>query len=434
MENLATTESPPLSRRVNRWTFVIAGLIASLVSGSALTLLVSLITPSLTAEFGWDRGQITLGTSITAITGGIGIVTSGLFIDRFGPTRAPRVYAVIYGCGIASLSLLPNALWVFYGICMIIGLGTLTGSSIVHSLVINAWFNKRRGMALGILNVGVGMCGVIMPYVLSFFIASLGWRGATAVTGLLMGGLPLCVYLFIYRMPEKYERERVAARSAGSTAGVPLWQIVRGSRQFWLLLGAIFLVTGTTFGMLSQMTLLARDRGFELPVALAAVATLSLSGVATRLIVGLLLDRVWAPLIATVSFSLAAGGLVLVVFVPSSAAFFIGAALLGVALGSEGDLIAYIVSRYFPAHSTGRVLTVVFLGYVWGVAVGTLLLGLSYSATGSYAVGAVVLVVLVVIAAIAMLFMGPYTQDLRAADHDLVEAASAEADQIKEKA
>lgn len=100
-----------------------------------------------------------------------------------------------------------------------------------------------------------------------------------------------------------------------------------------------------------------------------------------------------------------------------------GSALIGLGLGSEGDLAAYMVSRYFPKHSYGRVLGFIYFLYAQGAAFGIFLLGQIYSATGSYRAGALPIIVLVGIGIACLLMMGSYRFTLNHKEVDAAEAA-----------
>lgn len=269
---------------------------------------------------------------------------------------------------------------------------------------------------------GLGACGVLMPYLANYLLDMIGWRGTFLVIGALCTVIPTAVYAFVTKMPAEHERERAAARAAGRTAGESLRRIATSSRQFWLLSAAIFLVSTATFGLMSQVVPMTTDKGIDRTLAVTLLSVLSLSSIVARLIVGYLLDRVFASFVGATIFAACAVGVVLVISSTSSPALFLGAVLIGLALGAEGDVAAYMTSRYFPKHSYGRVLGVVYFLFAMGSAVGVFLLGQVYSLTGSYAAGVVPIVAMVAVAIVCVLSMGPYRYSLDHAETTTVEA------------
>lgn len=81
-------------------------------------------------------------------------------------------------------------------------------------------------------------------------------------------------------------------------------------------------------------------------------------------------------------------------------------------MGAEGDIAAYMTSRYFPKHSYGRILGFVYFLFAMGSAAGVFLLGQVYGFTGSYGAGVVPIVAMVVVAIICLLGMGGYRYSL----------------------
>lgn len=413
MSEQRTTSSTAPGRQLNPWWFVVTGFLTFLFGTSTVNVLFNVLGESVTIELGWERRILSNGLSIVTILTGVSILVLGFLVDRYGPKRPAVPMALMFGLGLMLLATMPSNEIMFYLICVLIGAGAGAVNPVAHSTVITAWFTKRRGLALGILMTGLGACGVMMPYLGVAFLNWFGWRGAFLGIGLLCMLIPASVYLFVTRMPPEHERERLAARAEGSSAGDGLWTIAKSSRQFWLLAAAIFLISSATFGMLSQVVPITTDKGIASSVAVTVLSVFSLSSVATRFLVGFLLDRVYAPLIAAVIFALCGMGVYLMIQSDSVPLIFVGAVLMGLGLGAEGDIAAYMTSRYFPKHSYGRVLGFVYFLYAQGGAFGIFVLGNSYASTGTYESATWLIIGMVVVAIFAILAMGPYKYSIK---------------------
>ncbi|GAA2864582.1 MFS transporter [Pseudonocardia halophobica] len=400
--------SRPTQTGTNRWWYVVTGFLTLLFGTTAVNVLFNVLGGPMARELGWDRSVISNGLSLETVLTGVSIVVLGILVDRFGP-RLPSVpMALAFGGGLMLMSVAPGDQVTFYLLCALIGAGAGAVNPIAHATVVSAWFRDRRGLALGSLMAGLGACGVLMPYLANWVLGLAGWRMTFLVVGALCTIIPAAVYAFVTRMPPEHEEERRAARERGAVAGESLWTVARRYRQFWLLCGAIFLVSSATFGLMSQVVPMTTDKGIGQGTAVSVLSVLSLSSLAARLLVGYLLDRFYAPAIGAVIFALCAVGVLMMILSAQVALLFIGAVLIGFGLGSEGDVAAYMVSRYFPRHSYGRVLGAVYFLYAMGSAFGIFLLGQIYGATGSYGAGAVPIVVLVAAAIVGLLLMGPY--------------------------
>ncbi len=110
---------------------------------------------------------------------------------------------------------------------------------------------------------------------------------------------------------------------------------------------------------------------------------------------------------------------------------------VGLALGAEGDIAAYMISRYFPKHSYGRVLGFVYFLFAMGSATGVFILGQVYGFTGSYGAGIVPIVAMVVVAIVCLLGMGGYRYSLdhrELADDESDPGPGADAESVRDDA
>ena len=104
------------------WRVVLAACLGVMAGfGSLFVYTFSIFVKPLAAEFGWSREAISSGFAIAAVTLGLISPFLGRWIDRFGPRRIILACMTIFGCAIASLSLLHSALWQFYLTCFVIG-------------------------------------------------------------------------------------------------------------------------------------------------------------------------------------------------------------------------------------------------------------------------------------------------------------------------
>jgi MFS family permease len=413
MSTARTAASP--SRSVNRWWYAVTGFVTLLFGSSTVNVLFNIVGKPMAADFGWERSVVTNGLSVETVFVGFSIVFLGLLIDRFGPSKPALPMVLLFGGGLMAMAALPNNQAVFYLLCIVIGAGAGALNPVAHATVVSAWFRDSRGLALGVLMAGMGACGVLMPYLANWIVGAAGWRTTFFVVGALCTVIPFCVYAFVTRMPAQHDEERLQARAAGRVAGESLGSIARRYRQFWLLCLSIFLVSSATFGLMSQIVPMTTDKGVSQETAVFVLSILSLSSIAARLLVGYCLDRFFAPVIGAIIFAFCGVGVGLLISSAAVPVLLLGAVLVGVALGAEGDVAAYMTSRYFPKHSYGRVLGCVYFLYAMGSAFGIFLLGQVFSATGSYTAGIAPIVGMVAVSIVCLLLMGKYRFSL---DHN----------------
>jgi MFS family permease len=152
---------------------------------------------------------------------------------------------------------------------------------------------------------------------------------------------------------------------------------------FWILSTTFFFVAMALLGSSGHVVPLLTDRGLS---PTAATATFGLFGLATlsgRLLSGYLIDRIFASHIATVFWLAPIGGFVLLSsgtgLLPA-----IGVVLIGLGLGTEVDLIAFMISRYLGLRAFGTLYGLFFMMFALGGAVGRFLGGYLFDLAGSY--------------------------------------------------
>src|ERR1700758_4198325 len=176
------------------WRVVLAACLGVMAGfGSLFVYTFSVFLKPLAADFGWSREAISTGFAIAAVTLGLVSPFLGRWIDRFGPRRIILTCMTVFGCAIATLSLLRSALWQFYLTCFLLGLVGNGAAHLAYARSISTWFQRRLGVALACVMVGAGLGAMILPVFAQTVITRSGWRAAYASLGglALLLGLPL---------------------------------------------------------------------------------------------------------------------------------------------------------------------------------------------------------------------------------------------------
>ncbi len=376
----------------NRWWIVAASLIGNIVGpGPAVIFTVNVFMVPVTTELGWSRGLFSSGLLASAIASPIMTPLFGHLMDRFGIHRIALPTTFLYGLALSSFALLsPDRVWPIYLMfACASGFGACMGP-IVYSKSITAWFDKERGLALGIATSGVGLGTLLLPVLAQTVIASFGWRPAYVAVGAVTWLLSFSmIALFVREPPGYFERMRTARATAVAHGPQPLGISTRAAitttRQFWLL-AAIFLMEGTANnGILSgHFVPMLTDRGYT---PAAAAALLGLSGIAAmiaRIIVGFCLDWVNGPVFSALTMILPVAGVGLLLSHAGSPAPFFSAICFGLAIGAEVDMLGFFVSRYFGRRSFGTLYGLIFALFALGIGVGPAILGFGFDRFHSY--------------------------------------------------
>jgi cyanate permease len=243
-----------------------------------------------------------------------------------------------------------------------------------------------------------------------------GWRHAYAALGLLAMAITLPVVgMFLKESPQEMGLwpDGATGPQAGSAtrqgqepglSGREAWH----TGTFWLLVGAVFLLSVSFHGQLIHLVPLLTDRGVSAQSAALAVSVGAVGSLVGRLGTGYLLDHFFAPTVAIWFFCAAACGSFLLWSGAVGGWVVIAVVLMGLAQGAEFDLMAFTVSRYFGLRAFGEIYSYTVAAFTLGGVLGPLLMGVGFDAIGSYNLVLGGFVVSALTAAGLMSRLGPY--------------------------
>jgi MFS family permease len=387
------------------WRVVLAACLGVMAGfGSLFVYTFSVFVKPLAAEFGWSREAISSGFAIAAVTLGLCSPVLGRWIDRFGPRRIILACMTIYGCAIASLSLLRSGLWQFYATCFVLGVVGNGAAHLAYSRSISTWFQRRLGMALAFVMVGAGLGAMILPVVAQTIISRSGWRAAYASLGglALLLGLPLS-WRFIR------ERDASGHESAPVAHSGMTWQRGLSSFAFWIITAILFVSSISMNGAITHLSALLTDRGLTAGKAALCASVLGGSSLLGRIVVGWLLDRFFGPRVAFVINVVTAVGIFLLARANGFLAGCLAAALIGIGAGGEAAITPYLLTRYFGLRAFSTLYGLTWTFYAAAGAIGPVILGRAFDATGSYESLLVLLAVALGLAAATNLLLPRYS-------------------------
>lgn len=297
------------------------------------------------------------------------------------------------------------------------GLGMVSGGAgaMSYTHVISRWFDRRRGLALSVMMLGMGVGAIVMPPIAEQLVAGFGWRLSYCIFGFAVLLVPFpVVAAFLKEGPEKLgllpdgaEVRTVSKPAAVNQFGLTLPEAVKTS-AFWIILSVLFLVTSSVHACFIHLPALLTDRGSSAQLAAFASSLLGVGLFIGRVGCGYLLDQFFAPRVAAFLFILVAVGIALLGLGHSISSALIAAPLVGLGIGAEVDIVAYLTSRYFGLRSYGAI-----FGSIWAVfglsgGLGAYLMGVGFDKTGSYVVPLSGFFCAALVAALLILTLGPY--------------------------
>ncbi len=343
----------------------------------------SVFFENISNEIDWTRGQISLAFSLFLMSTVIGLPIIGWLVDRFGSRRVIVPCVLVFGFTLVSFHFFDRNIQHFYLIFIVIGLVAGGTSTLPYFAVITRTFRRYRGLALGLANSGTGVGQFLLPYLAFLLIAAYGWRDAYSLIGLIVMGIT--IPLVCFGLNEKYHSQDLTNTDTNTSdnEGVELREAI-GSVSFWLIGIAFFLGATTLLGYLIHMVPLLTDRGLSAETAVIAASAFGFSQLLGRLLTGVLLDRFFAPYVIA---SMWVVSIIVFIVLWSGAQGYtlvLCTAILGFAWGGEGDVLAFMVSRYFGLRRFGSIYSLLLTMHMLGGVAGPWLMGSSFDALGSY--------------------------------------------------
>ena len=370
------------------WWIVILSIFGMMLSvGPVAVYTFGIFVKPLAKSFSSSRGTISLAISILNIAAAISIPLFGFIIDRRGARKVIAIGLTVLGICLYALSRVDPPVWhvlFLYGMIGLIGSGC---SPVSFSKIIANWFNRKRGLALGMATTGIGLGGVILPSLCQYVIEDFGWRQAFLILAIAVLLIVPIIAIFYTNKPDQKGLlpygEKIEDRQIPKmiVEGMSVKEAMQ-TRTFWFLYIIYLFIAACALGTLTHLSPLLTDRGFSPKYAAFATSIFGAANIIGRLINGYLIDKFFAPYVASVSLLGAAIGVGLLWLGGGGVLF--SAAFLGFLIGSEADIMPFLLSRYFGRKHLGALFGFVFSAFTIGVAIGPFLFGTIFDRTHSY--------------------------------------------------
>ena len=366
----------PLDSRAS-WIRLGLSLMVSLVGNVGMWAII-VILPAVQAEFGTERAAASIPYTLTMLGFALGNFVIGRAVDRYGVARCLAASALLMAAAYAAAALAPN-IATLSALQFLIGFGTATSFGPLIADV-SQWFLKRRGIAVAIIASGNYLSGAIWPLILADILAGPGWRTAY----LLIAAATLALMLPATWLLRKPLPEGALAASETAAAARARETGLSPRALTWLLAAAGI---GCCVAMsMPQVHIVAycTDLGYGPAVGAEMLSLMLLGGVASRLVSGVLADRLGGVMTLLIGSTLQMLALVLYLPTTGLTPLYIVSLIFGLSQGGIVPSYAIIVREYLPAREAGARVGFVIMATILGMALGGWLSGLIYDLTGSY--------------------------------------------------
>ena len=367
----------------------------------------SLLFPPILDEFGWNRGTIAATFSIGFIVSTLATPAIGSMMDRWGPRVVVPVGAVLTGLGLmaATFASLPWHFYLTLGV-MVVG-GTIFMSYMGHTMFLPHWFDRRRGLAIGLTFSGVGVGSIIMFPWMQFAIDTVGWRQSLWITAIVLIAVlvPLNIIFQRHRpgdlglLPDGAAAElpsNDAAEPAPQSDGIvdrawteTEWTLslaVRTTRFWWLAL-TFFSGLHAWYAVQVHQTRYLIDVGISAKAAAVALGLVGLTGIGGQIAIGHLSDRIgreWAWSLALAGFLASYVCLLILGQWPSRWLMYVMVGLQGFLGYGLASVYASVPAELFAGRRYGVIFGVLGIASGFGAAFGPWATGILFDIQGGY--------------------------------------------------
>lgn len=398
------------------WIVAVSAITLLLAGGIGFYSFGAFFTP-LVDEFGWSRAQISLSMSIIGLIGITGPLL-GTWVDRYGAKRVMLLGALFMGLSFACLGF-TFSLYYFYALYFVVAAGQMAILNIPVLTLVSNWFEKRKGLAMGISVAGFGLGGLIMLPLSAHLIHLLGWQWTYHILGITicLALIPLIVVLIKnsprdigtlpdgekYTVPEKHQRTPMP----DSNMQIQRWTLPKALKTstFWIVVLAFMMVFVGTASVIAHVVPFFVGQGFSNQLASTILGSAVGVSILARIITGYLSDRIPVKYVAVLFFMFQVAGLLVLISPgtqPNIPAFI---AIFGLAMGGLFVLEPLTIREYFGLDSFGTIYGGLWAFQTLGWAAGPYITGYIFDTTGSYNLAFIAFIFTTLLATVLIMFV-----------------------------
>jgi len=342
------------------------------------------ITP-LAKAYGWSHAQITAGPAISSVILFFVASRVGRLGDRIGVRRVAIVGFIGYCLGVAALGLAGPSIYSWYGLWLVLAVCHPFAGIAIWSLAIASRFDRSRGLALATALSGPGVVGALTPLTATYLIGRFGWATSYAILAGAALLIALPVLIAFLRSAHDVQRPLSAGKSAPpAIAGGLTFREALRSRVFWSLFVCAAVIGTGISALIVHFVPMALERGISATSAAAVSGLIGLSAIGSRLVTGVLMDRLPGRIVGGFLFLMPVGACALLLSPGGIGMATVAAVAIGLALGAEFDVLAVLVSRYLGMRAYGAIYGQIVATFGLGIGFGPAIGGAFYDQTHSY--------------------------------------------------
>jgi len=349
---------------------------------------------SIEAEFELTRTVTSAISSVSMILIPVSGFIGGWALDRYGPRVVLFVMGLITGLSLVLTSRTGAAWQVFitYSVLLAIGMGPVY---VVATSTVSRWFNKKRGLAVGIAGSGEGLGTITMAPLSNFLISRFNWKTAYLILGLITWAVVIPFSRLLKKEPKeigalpdgvKTEEGDVTGVDADANAqqsGMSLAETLK-TRGFWAVAGIWFFFSFCMSMLLTHIVPHVTDIGISATEGAIIISIMGAARVCGMIGLGIIADRTGRKRVAVISTLVQAGAMVWLLWAQELWVFYVFAIIYGLGNGGLFSGVTSLLGDTFGLDHLGSILGLLEIGWGIGAGIGPLIGGYIYDTSSSY--------------------------------------------------
>lgn len=399
----------PSRVRFSGWRILALATLTGALTGPGQTVGVSVFVDHFIADLGLSRSGVSGAYLVGTLVAAFGLPLVGQRIDLRGVRRMMMLIGGAFGLALVAMAGVQGFVTLVLGFVAIrlLGQGSLT---LVSTVAVTHWFNRRRGTALGLFSTGVSILMSLVPVGLSIVIEAYDWRVAWATAGVIIWITVLPIARFgmidkpasVGQVPDGSAATIGHRRTLINPAAATRGEALRTGR-FWILAAAsgsaAMLSTALNFHQIS----LLGDAGLTATEAAVMFLPQTVGAAIAGVVFGYLSDRLTGRWLLPMAMGLLGASLLLASNLTPGITVVVYAVTLGSAGGASRSVGATLLPRWFGTTHIGAIQgTATFVG-VAASALGPFAFSIARDIGGSYEQAAALFAILpFAVAAVAL--------------------------------
>jgi len=368
--------------------FVVLGcLICQLGLGFGYT--TNAVVADMLEEFSWDRTDFSEAQSWQLWVVAFCSPFIGAIASRFGSKSILIVATLLLSLVFFGYGQIQN-LWQMRVLVILMGLVVVGVGDVTIGQIVVRWVQKCRGLALGIVYTGSNLGGFILVPVVARTAELESWRTALSQLGwlALLVLVPVAIFLVRERptVPVGIEAplDPSCAEPFGSGDDMALPAALR-TRSFWVLATSLFIFFAYFLGMIQHLILFLTDSGMSRIEASDYYRGALGVGIASKILLGLLADRIPHRIALLIDFALLFGSSLLLLAMPGGPVVMVGFAILfGFSTAARDVVYPLIISECFGTRYLAEIYGALMFAILPGGVFGPIFAAAVYDEMGSY--------------------------------------------------